>query len=494
MPDEAPRSDGGEAPRVGKASQRLGLVLADRYRLDRLLGQGATGAVYLAEHVHMRKRFALKLLHHSAKASPELVARFEREAITAGHLDHPNVATASDFGRLDDGSFFLVLEYVDGRSLRDTIDHEGALHPRVALGVARQILAALAAAHALGIVHRDVKPDNVMLVARSRSSPSAAPFPGATDDDPLVKVLDFGIAKVDASGSLGVEATAGGTPLTRVGAVYGTPAYMAPEQAAGGEVDARADLYAIGSVLFEMIAGRPPFTGEAMEIFAQMLVDAPPRLASPIAPELVSDELRALVDALLAKAREARPSSAAEVIARVDALLGMLSSADAPPASAGGGATPIGWTPNATSMAGPIVVVPPSPGSPWLRRLDAALARLDPLARRLRLSPRRAAVVVACAILAPIVLLVALATRRSNVDDDADARSARRERRHISSAPAVAEPPSASAPPTASAPPPTRSRRHRRHAPAAPAATASASASASSSASADPLQQWIGFP
>ena len=218
------------------------------------------GAVYHAEHTHMRKRLAVKVLHPEMSRLPEVVARFEREAMAAAHIEHPNVAAATDFGKLEDGSFFLVLEYVEGRSLRDVIA-DGPLELARALHIARQIASALGRAHALGIVHRDLKPENVMLVAR--------------DGDPdFVKVLDFGIAKVPV-GELVGESQGPGQVLTQLGMVYGTPEYMAPEQALGQTVDARADLYALGVIMFEMLAGVRPFEHESKVTLLGMHVTAP---------------------------------------------------------------------------------------------------------------------------------------------------------------------------------------------------------------------------
>jgi serine/threonine protein kinase len=154
-------------------------VLSERYRIERLIGEGGMGAVYLAEHVHMHKRLAVKVLHPEMSRLPEIVARFEREAMAAGQIDHPNIATASDFGKLPDGSFFLVLEYVEGKNLRDVLNGS-ALELGRALHITHQIAEALGRAHTLGIVHRDLKPENVMILER--------------DGDPdFVKVLDFGI-------------------------------------------------------------------------------------------------------------------------------------------------------------------------------------------------------------------------------------------------------------------------------------------------------------
>src|SRR5580692_9262827 len=163
-----------------------GTIIAERYRVDSLLGEGGMGKVYAAEHVHMRKQVAIKVLHPEMSTTPEVVARFEREAVAAGKIAHPNVAAATDFGRLEDRSFFLVLEYVAGVDLRSIL-RRGPVTPARALHIVRQITSAVGAAHAAGIVHRDLKPENVMLVDR--------------DGDPdFVKVLDFGIAKIDALG------------------------------------------------------------------------------------------------------------------------------------------------------------------------------------------------------------------------------------------------------------------------------------------------------
>src|SRR5258708_4468984 len=169
------------------------------------------GAVYRAEHVLMKKPVAVKVLHREMTVMGEVVKRFEREAVAAGRIEHPNVAVATDFGKLDDGAFYLVLEYAPGRSLTKALKEDGAFAVERALLIARQVAAGLGAAHEAGIVHRDLKPDNIMLTER-----------GGTKD--FVKVLDFGIAKVMATDE-------GGSALTRLGSVFGTPQYMSPEQA-----------------------------------------------------------------------------------------------------------------------------------------------------------------------------------------------------------------------------------------------------------------------
>ena len=281
----------------------LGTVLAGRYRIEELLGSGGMGAVYRAEHVHMRKAVAVKVLHREMTAFPEVVARFEREAVAAGRIAHPHVVSASDFGQLEDGSFYLALEFVEGHSLSKLVDSEGALAPERALRVARQIAEALQAAHGVGIVHRDLKPDNVMLVDKD-------------GDADYVKVLDFGIAKIK------VEDAGDQPALTQIGTVFGTPEYMSPEQARGEQVDARADLYTVGVILYEMLSGVSPFKDEDLVVvLTRHLTADPPPLPAGLDP-MIND----LVLLLLRKSPAERVQSAQELIERIDVILGAPSS------------------------------------------------------------------------------------------------------------------------------------------------------------------------
>ncbi|MBX3219808.1 MAG: serine/threonine protein kinase [Labilithrix sp.] len=295
----------------------IGSTISERYKIERLLGEGGMGAVYQAEHTLMRKRMAIKVLHPEMTRLPEVVARFEREAMAAAHIDHPHVVTATDFGKLEDGSFFLALEFVEGKSLREVIAL-GRLELGRALHVGRQIAAALSRAHALKIVHRDLKPENVMLVER--------------DGDPdFVKVLDFGIAKVQIG-----ELTAGdvsqagpGQPvLTQAGMVYGTPEYMAPEQALGQPVDARADLYALGCIIYEMLCGVRPFDAESKVALLGMQVTAPvPAMATKAPDANIPPEVEALVKRLLAKEASERLGDARELIDGITSVMGQLAAA-----------------------------------------------------------------------------------------------------------------------------------------------------------------------
>jgi eukaryotic-like serine/threonine-protein kinase len=292
----------------------IGTMISDRYKIERLLGEGGMGAVYQAEHTLMRKRMAIKVLHPEMTRLPEVVARFEREAMAAAHIDHPHVVTATDFGKLEDGSFFLALEFVEGKSLREVIAL-GRLELGRALHIARQIAAALSRAHALKIVHRDLKPENVMLVERE-------------GDPDFVKVLDFGIAKVQIG-----ELTAGdvnqagpGQPvLTQAGMVYGTPEYMAPEQALGQPVDARADLYALGCIAYEMLCGVRPFDAESKVALLGMQVTAPvPAMATKAPDANVPPEVEALVKRLLAKEATERLGDARELIEGITTVMSQL--------------------------------------------------------------------------------------------------------------------------------------------------------------------------
>jgi serine/threonine protein kinase len=312
--------------RPGGPETLVGLTLSGRYLIERLIGEGGMGAVYLAQHTHIRKRVAVKVLHPEMSRLPEVVARFEREAMAAAHIEHPNVASATDFGKLEDGSFFLVLEYVEGRSLRDVIA-EGPLELGRAILIVRQIAGALGRAHALGIVHRDLKPENVMLVAREGNADFA-------------KVLDFGIAKVPM-GELVGESKGPGQVLTQLGMVYGTPEYMAPEQALGQPVDARADLYALGAIMFEMIAGVRPYEHASKVTLLGMHVTAPiPRVRDRAPGVQAPVEIDEILTRLLAKESSQRFEDAKDLVAVLDATSAQLEATgrlgNASPSASGG--------------------------------------------------------------------------------------------------------------------------------------------------------------
>jgi serine/threonine-protein kinase len=302
-----------------------GDLVADRYRIEETLGQGVMGTVYRVEHVHMHKRFALKVLDRAWVGSTEMLARFEREAIVAGHIADPHVAQATDFGRLADGSCFLVLEYVDGRTLRSALER-GAFKPRRAIGIARSIATALQAAHALGIIHRDLKPENIMLVDRE-------------GDPDFVKVLDFGLARFELDSTVGSRDAPGA--LTRQGAIVGTLPYMSPEQVMGKHVDGRIDLYALGIILFEMLTGDCPFRGEPIAVAQQHVASDPP----PLPPAILAsagEPTAEVLKRLLAKTPEGRFATAADLVVALDGCLAAIAGGKraAPPARPEGEAPP----------------------------------------------------------------------------------------------------------------------------------------------------------
>jgi serine/threonine-protein kinase len=231
-------------PLEGDGSELIGMVVDGRYRLDSTIGRGGMGLVYRATHLGMRRQVAVKILHPSLATSPDVRSRFEREALAVGKVDHPNCVATYDVGRLPDGSLYLAMEYLDGKSLADVLEQEGQLAPGRALHILAHILRGLGSIHAAGLIHRDIKPENIFLIRQG-------------DDLDFAKILDFGIAK-PMSGELSDD----GVRLTQAGMAFGTPIYMAPEQALGNPMDGRADLYAAAVIGYEMLCGQPPFYSE----------------------------------------------------------------------------------------------------------------------------------------------------------------------------------------------------------------------------------------
>ena len=288
-----------------RAASLVGRTIEGRYTIDRVLATGAMGTVYLARHLKLKKRVAVKVLHPGVNDHPEMVMRFEREALAGAQMSHPHVAGASDFGDLDDGTRYLVMEYVKGSHLRDLIDREAPLDSERAIRIARQMAVALDYIHARGMVHRDIKPRNVML---------------ETGD--FVKIVDFGLAKIDGArlSTFSDDEAEEDSRLTTRGVIFGTVEYLAPEAAFGMElVDARADLYALGVIVYEMLAGKRPFDGKNdAEVFAKQRHQAPPPIAERAPGVEVSRDLEAIVDKLLAKDFDERYQTASELIAALD--------------------------------------------------------------------------------------------------------------------------------------------------------------------------------
>ena len=260
----------------------VGQVIANNYHVIKKLGEGGMGQVYLAEHVKMGRRCAIKVMSPSMVHDPDAVARFNREATNASHISHPNVCAVYDFGETTDGLIYLIMEFVEGEPLTDLLARAGALPPAQATAIFKQTADALQAAHDLGIVHRDLKPDNIM-IARGR------------DGSDQVKVVDFGIAK-----AVGGDET--GQKVTKTGLVVGTPEFMSPEQLSGDKVDGRSDLYSLGLVYFQMLTGQLPFQAETVqETMIKRLTDEPAKLG-PTRPDLVFPSgLQEVLDAALVR-------------------------------------------------------------------------------------------------------------------------------------------------------------------------------------------------
>jgi serine/threonine-protein kinase len=293
------------------------LAGSEKYRAIRELGRGGMGQVFLAEHVALGAKVVVKLLHAELADKTTLVDRLRLEAQACARLNHPNIVRVTDFDRTRDGRPFFVMEYLPGRSLRDEVDARGGfLTVADAIDVVRQALLGLGAAHAVGLVHRDIKLDNLFL---------CDPMPNAPR---LVKILDFGVAKVVDGAS---DAPAPLMVPTGTGVVVGTPRFFAPEQARGKPLDHRADIYAMGLVLYTLVSGRGPFD-EATNIteMAKAHVFKQPEPPSRYAKQPVPDQLDAIVLRAIAKLPEQRFQSAAEFAAMLDRVV----AAAAPPASA----------------------------------------------------------------------------------------------------------------------------------------------------------------
>jgi serine/threonine protein kinase len=268
----------------------LGTTFDKRYKIEQVIGEGGMGFVYLARHKVIDKKVAIKVLRSDMARDRENLDRFLQEARAASSIGNPHIVDISDFGDLPDGSTYFVMEYLDGGSLSHLIDKTKRLPLDRLCHIALQMAAGLAAAHECGIVHRDLKPDNVILITRG-------------GDSDFVKILDFGIAKVMSSGE---------AKLTVAGAVFGTPHYMSPEQAAGTPVDHRTDIYSLGVIFYEMVSGTLPFNADNfMAILSQHMYQAPTPLRE-IAPEC-PPAIEAVILKCLSKKPEARFQSMEEL-------------------------------------------------------------------------------------------------------------------------------------------------------------------------------------
>ena len=285
---------------MADTNKLLGHTLNDRYRVEELIGKGGSGQVYKARDLTTDTQVALKIIRGVQADDPESVIRFEKEVAVSARLVNPHTVRVTEFGKTKEGYLFIAMDHLQGRSLATVIDEEAPLSPRRSASIVIQTLDALAEAHRAGIVHRDLKPDNIYIVKDE-------------SDKDLVKVLDFGIAKFL------LDDTVGDT-LTRDGFVFGTPLYISPEQALGWQVGPASDLYSLGVVMFEMLAGYPPFTAETPIGLGMKHIYEPP----PLDRLKVNDEafvgIKKILEALLEKRPERRPATAEKVLAMFQSL------------------------------------------------------------------------------------------------------------------------------------------------------------------------------
>lgn len=270
---------------------KVGTVLDGRYRLDSLIGEGGMGDVYRATHIHLDTQFAVKLLKPEFVANQTAIKRFRREAMAAGRINHQNAVRVTDFGVTPDHIVYLVMELVEGQSLRDLIGESGKMNYLRVVNIVRQVCGAVEAAHQSGVIHRDLKPDNILIEAAQGVE--------------CVKVLDFGIAKLR-------ETNRTDSFLTQAGMIIGTPQYMSPEQCQGKQLDPRSDVYSIGILMYEMLSGEVPFDGETTLQVVYNQLHLPPRPLTELSPQIPVLLARVVLRAL-AKEPEKRQSSALEL-------------------------------------------------------------------------------------------------------------------------------------------------------------------------------------
>jgi predicted Ser/Thr protein kinase len=286
-------NDGQTLRAKGPLADLVGQVVADRYHIIKKLGEGGMGTVYLGEHVKMGRKSAIKVMTQAMTNDPDAVSRFNREASNASRLSHPNICQIYDFGETADGIIYLAMEFIEGCSLSDLIEREGALPLARAANILRQSADALQVAHDQTIVHRDIKPDNIMIVT-------------AKDGSDVAKVVDFGIAKALAGDETGQK-------VTKTGLVVGTPEYMSPEQLSGDKLDGRSDIYSLGLVLYKMLTGVLPFQADtAQETMIKRLTDDPEPLAQARPDIAFPPALQAVLEHALARSVDDRYAGAGE--------------------------------------------------------------------------------------------------------------------------------------------------------------------------------------
>lgn len=286
----------------------IGTRLGDRMTLIQEIGRGGMGTVYRARHEILERDFAVKILRSDMRSDPVVVERFKREARAASRLEHPNVVFISDFDQLPDKRFYIVMEFISGKSLREILNTEGPMNVPRACAILLQIADALDYAHEQGVIHRDLKSENIIITqSRGREIP---------------KILDFGLAKL-VSDALDMQS------ITNQGQIFGTPETMAPEQITGGPLDHRVDIYAMGVLTYELLVGRPPFSGHMLQVLMAHKKQAPPR-PSEEKPG-VPPELDELVLRCMAKDPAQRYARASDLVAVYQSVLQPAAPAAAPP-------------------------------------------------------------------------------------------------------------------------------------------------------------------
>jgi serine/threonine-protein kinase len=287
----------------------IGQTLAGKYLIEQLIKRGGMGAVYRGKHVLMDKTVAIKVLRPSLAGDDVVVARFSREAKAASRISHPHAVSVTDFGEAENGVVFLVMEYLDGRTLKDIIRSEGPMPLERAVEIVRQVAGALDVAHQQGVVHRDLKSENIML--------------SQTNGGDWAKVLDFGIAKIQQPEGVRDH------DITAANIVIGTPQYMSPEQCSQtSPIDARSDVYSLGVIVYEMLAGRVPFTGESPTVIMMKQVQDPPPSILEARPDLPAS-VDKLIERALAKQPADRFQTAGELSLELTRAAAETSTADA---------------------------------------------------------------------------------------------------------------------------------------------------------------------